>query len=513
MKRGFLSNRKRFFALLLCLTMLVGFNPIVNASGFSDLPDSIIDGEVIEGLYGNVLPTRNSSEKLSLQQLQLKFPHGKYWNHVGGSNNPDGWTNTPCTHHGSGCGYYPNDCTCNSFDNAIQCMGFAYKLAYDAYGTSARTWAERSNLDGLKPGDIIRYATHSIFVTAVNGDTITYGDANGINKSCIIRWNLTTTKSSVLNKGLRYVKIAPWSLDQNGSGSSRVTPSGLIDGGIYYIKNHWDNKYLDVFDFQAYNGAKLQVHWFNGSNAQKWRVTLNSNGTYKITSMVDERYTLDLINGQDFEENRIQLWENNTNANSQFRLYDNPNGTKRIEPAVSSTRSLSIHSGNDSSIRGIAVQISTTDPNSSNQQWSFEPAEGTYYIRNAQFGKYIDVPGASTYNGANLIIHPFNGTNAQKWILSRNSDGTYKFSSAVNSIYTIDVDSGHDIDGQKVQIWENNDNIYSKFNIIMYNGRWLIRPAFSASKIFDTDVGDGQTLQLWETNYSSLNQQWVFEPV
>lgn len=116
--------------------------------------------------------------------------------------------------------------------NAIQCMGFAYKLAYDAYGSSARTWTQQYNLDNLKPGDIIRYATHSIFVTAVNGDTIIYGDANGQNSSCIIRWNRSTTKSAILNRGLVYVKIAPWNLLQN---SSTVTESGLIDGGVYYI--------------------------------------------------------------------------------------------------------------------------------------------------------------------------------------------------------------------------------------------------------------------------------------
>ena len=43
---------------------------------------------------------------LSVPSLKKKFPHKKYWNHVGGTNNPDSYTSSPCTCHGSGCSYY-----------------------------------------------------------------------------------------------------------------------------------------------------------------------------------------------------------------------------------------------------------------------------------------------------------------------------------------------------------------------------------------------------------------------
>lgn len=60
--------------------------------------------------------------------------------------------------------------------------------------------------------------------------------------------------------------------------------------------------------------------------------------------MLDERYTLDLTDGLDVQENRIQLWESNANVNSQFMLTNNPNGTKSILPAGSATRALDIYS-------------------------------------------------------------------------------------------------------------------------------------------------------------------------
>ena len=72
----------------------------------------------------------NESVKTQLIKLYNKFPHGKYWNHVGSStNNPDGVTSTPCPNHYS-CSW-KRRCYCNNFDSAIQCMGYAYKIAYE----------------------------------------------------------------------------------------------------------------------------------------------------------------------------------------------------------------------------------------------------------------------------------------------------------------------------------------------------------------------------------------------
>lgn len=101
-----------------------------------------------------------------ITQLQKKFPNGKYWNHSGSFvNNPDGWTDTPCTHHGNCLAKgYQGQCGCNSFSNAIQCMGFSEKLGYDVFGSAPRTWSSHTNLSKVKAGDVIRYRynTHSV---------------------------------------------------------------------------------------------------------------------------------------------------------------------------------------------------------------------------------------------------------------------------------------------------------------------------------------------------------------
>ena len=127
-----------------------------------------------------------------LFDLMAKFPHKAYWNHVGSPvNNPDGVTDTPCPSH-VGCSWQEGGCTCNSFLQAIQCKGFAFKAAYDLVGSNPREWEQRDTLDAdkLRVGDIIRYRSnrHSLCVTGVNGNRISFVDANWY-PMCQIRWD------------------------------------------------------------------------------------------------------------------------------------------------------------------------------------------------------------------------------------------------------------------------------------------------------------------------------------
>lgn len=154
---------------------------------------------------------QSSNQKAKLTALVKKFPDGKYWNHVGSkNNNPDGYTSKPCTHHfTTGCKWVSGYCECNCFDDAIQCMGYAYKTAYDLLGISVRNtlkWQTLNTLDvsSLCVGDVIRYTAsgHSITVVGVKGDTIAYTGANW-GGNCLIRWG--TMDVSQIND-FKYVK-------------------------------------------------------------------------------------------------------------------------------------------------------------------------------------------------------------------------------------------------------------------------------------------------------------------
>ena len=183
----------------------------------TDAPNRASDlGDLPAGQSGDSVMTLNEAG------LKEKFPAGKYWNHMPlrGTgmefNNQDGWTELPCPKHNGYCGTSMQ--TCNGYapegrELSYQCWGYAEKLGYDATGSDPQkhdseesSWVkstDRASLNELKAGDIIRYNkngnstyAHSIFVTAVSGDTITYGDCN-YDGTCVIRWDQTISKSTV----------------------------------------------------------------------------------------------------------------------------------------------------------------------------------------------------------------------------------------------------------------------------------------------------------------------------
>ena len=159
---------KRILCFLLILTMIFTAVPFSSA----EAADSTMD---------------------TLVSIVKRFPHGKYWNHVGKKNDPDSLTTTPCASHAN-CHWAENSCDCNSFDSAIQCMGYAHKISYEITGVMPRHNYEKITTlkaSDLRVGDIIRYRWngHSICVTGVSGNKISFTDCNFIGR-CQIRWSV-----------------------------------------------------------------------------------------------------------------------------------------------------------------------------------------------------------------------------------------------------------------------------------------------------------------------------------
>ena len=140
---------KRILCLCMSIFLLIGIMPcpVANASGYT------------------------------LEQLQAKFPNGKYWNHQAksghgyngiahyGSNCGDienSVTSTPCSNHYGTAGVGGYDC--NTYRNlGMQCNGFARKLANLVYGVNdcVSSWSTVTNkssaISQVKPGDVIHY--------------------------------------------------------------------------------------------------------------------------------------------------------------------------------------------------------------------------------------------------------------------------------------------------------------------------------------------------------------------
>lgn len=160
-----------------------------------------------------------SARTYTLDELRQKYPAGKYWNHVGSSqNNSESYTSTACTDHyvkradgTRGIGQYDNYYY-GALGWATQCAGYAQKVASCYAGSDPQTWTKRTGtaaVNDLKTGDVVRYLNdgHSIFITAVEGENVWFSDCNYGNR-CIIRWDVKTTKSAI-KKTFTNVRVCP----------------------------------------------------------------------------------------------------------------------------------------------------------------------------------------------------------------------------------------------------------------------------------------------------------------
>ncbi len=346
-----------------------------------------------------------ASATLTLAELQAKFPNGKYWNHtVGGANNPDGYTSTPCNHHKAsspcshsicsgdgGCCFY-GDCGCNSFSNSIQCMGYTYKLGYDAYGSNPRNWSKVYNLDTLKAGDIIRYKNHSIFVTAVNGSTITFSDCN-YGHTCKIRWNAQISKSEIL-PNLAYVLVAPKALSNSSSQSYIASDfNATIKDGTYSLKSaHTSGKMLNVNNgsVSCENGTKINTWSKDGSDDQKFYFKHVSDGKYRIYAVCSGssgsvyKKVVDVnvgSNGTLETGDLFNVWEQNSKWDScqLFYVVSVGGGKYVIELASKPNAVLACKSADTAATNGGAVTLRNYDA-SATQQWYFYDASGSAQV-------------------------------------------------------------------------------------------------------------------------------------
>ena len=179
----------------------------------------------------------NTNGDKTVAELQNLFPDGTYFNGPT-VNGISTFSFSPCSHAHGHCSY-SGSCGCGTFKGlCIQCMGFGYALQYYAFSgfngysnaVTIRNYSEA--MAKLKPGDVIRANSHTMFVVKVEGNIITIAEANR-DGHCKIQWGRQITKES-LRSGFSYVDQAPRALKNSsaistGSGHTMrvIARSGL----------------------------------------------------------------------------------------------------------------------------------------------------------------------------------------------------------------------------------------------------------------------------------------------
>lgn len=223
--------------------------------------------------------------------------------------------------------------------------------------------------------------------------------------------------------------VQVWTSNNTGAQRWVVSTSVASDGTPWRtVRNAGSGKVLDVYAAGTAAGTNVQQYASNNSNAQRWVIVSNADGTLTLRSALGRNLVLDLWGGST---------SNGTNAD--------------------------VYTANGTAAQKFVFTIASPTALASEGQLV---KDGIYVIK-ASDGKAIDVPSASTANGQQLQTYTANGTQAQACAVNYDKSTGYYHISNVNSIAALDLDSGDVLPGGKVQQWA-----YGSGN---HNQLWIFR--------------------------------------
>ena len=342
--------------------------------------------------------------------------------------------------------------------------------------------------------------------------------------------------------------LGNWVLDLSGGNTANgaairlYTPNGTasqlfvvsssdvnIATGVSMIITSVANKKLvtDVTSASTANGARVQLYSSNNTNAQKYRFESIGNGTYKIIN-ANSGKVLDVAGGSTANGAALQQYTSNNTVAQQWTVRNYGSG-KIALVSVNANKAVDIPGGNAVQ----QAQLQLYSPNGTvAQQWLVAKAQLTLRERlNETAAKHrqdlpdgmytfgsklntsmkMDVSGASRSNYGNVQIWAGNGTNAQKWKVTHDSNG-YVTLTSVNSGKVLDVNGGVSANGTNVQQYDSNGTYAQKWIAVKNSdGSYTFQSALAENAVLDVNCGssaNGTNVQLYTSNGTKA-QKWV----
>lgn len=245
-----------------------------------------------------------------------------------------------------------------------------------------------------------------------------------------------------------------------------------IGNGTYKIVNINSGKMLDVAGGSTANGAALQQYTSNNTVAQQWTVRNYGSGKVALVS-VNANKAVDIPSGNAVQQAQLQLYSPNGTVAQQWLVakapltlrerlnetatkhrQDLPDGTYTFGSKLNTSMKMDVSGASRSNYGNVQIWAG----NGTNaQKWKVtHDSNGYVTLTSVNSGKVLDVNGGSSSNGTNVQQYDSNGTYAQKWIAIKNSDGSYTFQSALAENAVLDVNGGSSANGANVQLYTSN---------------------------------------------------------
>ena len=323
--------------------------------------------------------------------------------------------------------------------------------------------------------------------------------------------------------------------------------------GFIKLTNVETGKVVESVSGNSARGTKLQQWIDNGSTAQKWIAARQSDGSIALVSSLSSYIGTDdsgdivramvaeLTSGNTSNSTRVQLWTSNGSIAQRWVVSNVPTDRERLDELARTNRN-QIEDGTyviaaPSAGRGVAEVASGSVEAGANvrlwlsngtpaQKWNIShDSDGYITLINEKSGMALDVQGGDAAAGANVWQTIPNGTWAQKWIAVQSDDGGYELHSALKPGLTIEREGGGANWGTNLQLWISNGTVAQSFSFLTVNpvvsgdsdsvdeDAWFrLIPALSTDSAVEVAGGssaNGADVRPWTSN-GTLSQAWSF---
>lgn len=304
--------------------------------------------------------------------------------------------------------------------------------------------------------------------------------------------------------------------------SINVKAEDNISGTFNITSKLNNNKVIDLSGGTIRDSRNIQIYQSNGTNAQNWRITKESDGYYTISIASNNNYVLDVSGGIFANSSNVQLYRrNNTIAqkwiiekseNNYYTIYSyNRNYVLDVSGGLTSNgTNIQIFQSNGTNAQKFYLTETTTSSSSSGVS-ERETAPNYVDINNDTYmlssvlnnQKALDLSGGTIKNSSNIWLYTANYTEAQKWKFTKGNDGYYTIALSSNNNYVLDVSGGIFNNYSNVQLYYRNNTPAQKwklikdangyFSIVSYNNKFVL-DVNNASTI------DGTNIQIFQSN-------------
>ena len=398
--------------------------------------------------------------------------------------------------------------------------GLVLDLCGACVSNGSNIWQYASNNTKAQKWIVKKVDNEYVIMSALNTKYVidlTGGAASNNSNIQLYTYNGTKAQKWIFTKNVPSSNLLDDLANQNKS---------AIADGVYEIRSVKNNSYaLDINEAATYSGANLQLYVANGTPAQLFRVSHDSNGYVTFTNLNSQK-AIDVNSGAAVNTQNVWQYDSNGTKAQKWIVQKSGSGYKIIS-ALNANYVLDLCDGKVRSGQNIQLYESN---GTVAQQWNFIEhvdernkcdslasenrnllEDGVYYIKNQNVKYALDVSNGSLYSGANIWLYELNRTKAQQWIISHDDKGYVTLKNVGSGMYLTATGDGNY--SNVLQYQQTND--YNQKWIIMFdkNHNLCIKSALSSKMVLDINGGDISNytnIQIYEAN-NTPSQKWVFE--